>query len=144
MTTDGSGLLPPREDRAPSKAAAHGFHQHEIAFLDAMLLKRLIERQRNRGSRGVAVPVERDHDLLGRYGKLLCDTVQDALVGLMRHVEIDLVGGVAVLNQGLLDHAGDFLDGVAKYLAAVHAEMADGLGRARAAIDVEQVLVTAI
>ena len=36
------------------------------------------------------------HDLLGRDAKLLGDAVENALVGLMRNKEIDLVGRIAV------------------------------------------------
>ena len=39
---------------------------------------------------------------------------------------------------------GDLLHGVAEHLAPVHAQMAGGLGRARTAVDVEQVLEAAV
>ena len=62
----------------------------------------------------------------------------------MGNVEINLVGGVARRDQRFLDHPVDFLDGVAKHFAAIHAQMTNGLGRARTTIDVEQVFETSI
>ena len=47
--------------------------------------------------------------LLGVDAELLGDAVENALVGLMRNVQVDLVGGIAGHHQRLLDHARDLL-----------------------------------
>ena len=50
------------------------------------------ERERDRGGGGVAVPVDGGDDLLGRDAELVRRAVDDALVGLMRHEPVDVVG----------------------------------------------------
>jgi|GEM_PF-6136826 len=42
-----SGKLPAQQHRAPCKPAAHGFHQYQIAVVQALILKCLIEGKRN-------------------------------------------------------------------------------------------------
>ena len=49
-------------------------------------------------------------------------------------------GAYPVVDQRLLDDAGNLLHRVAEHLAPVHAQVAGGLGGARTAVDVEQVL----
>ena len=51
---------------------------------------RVVERQRDRGRRGVGVPVDRHHDLLRRQAELAADRVDDPLVGLVRHQPVDV------------------------------------------------------
>ena len=53
---------PAGERGTPGQAAADRLHQHEIAALETPVADRDVERQRNRGRRGVGVPVDgRDH-----------------------------------------------------------------------------------
>ena len=54
------------ERRAPGEAAADAFEHHRVAALDLALAHRLVERERDRRGRGVAVPVDGDDQLLGR------------------------------------------------------------------------------
>src|SRR3990172_8741374 len=42
-------LLPARKHGTPGKSAAHRLHQHEAAFLDAVLLEGLVQGERDRG-----------------------------------------------------------------------------------------------
>src|SRR5262245_40557223 len=105
-----------------------------------MIFEGLIERKGHGGCRRIAVLVEGHHYLVGWNAELLADTVEDALVGLMRNVEVDLVGGVARHHERFLDHARDFLYRMAKNLAPVHAQMSGGLGGAGAAVHVEKLL----
>ena len=62
----------------------------------------------------------------------------------MRHEPVDVVGGEAGRGEGVLDDVGDHADGVLEDLAAFHAQMADGAGRGRAAVDIELVAVAAV
>ena len=65
------------------------------------------ERERNRGGRRVAVPVDGGDDLRRGDAELVRRAVDDALVGLMRHEPVDVVGGVAGRLERVLDHVGD-------------------------------------
>src|SRR6185503_14153608 len=105
-----------------------------------MVFERLVECERNGSCRSIAVLGERNHDFVWRNTKLLADAVQDALVGLVWHVEINFGWRVACRDQGFLDDARDLLHSVAEDLAPVHAQQPGSLGRARATVDVEQVL----
>ena len=67
--------------------------------------------------------------LAGRNAELMRRTVDDPLVGLMRNEPIDVGDGVARRLEGVLDHVGDHRHGMAKHLAAFHAQVADGAGR---------------
>ena len=51
-----------------------------------------VEGQRDRGRRGVAVPVDGDHHLLGRDAELVGAGVDDAPVGLVRHEPVEILG----------------------------------------------------
>src|SRR5262250_1962258 len=93
-------LLPPHQGGAPGKAATHGLHQHQATFLKKMVLKRLIERQRNRCRRGITVLGKGNYHLLARNFEALGDSVENASVSLVRHVEVDLAGRVTGHYQG--------------------------------------------
>ena len=49
-----------------------------------------------------------------------------------------------VAAKACLDNVGDHADGMAEDLATFHAEMPDGAGRGRAAVDIEHVAVAAV
>ena len=55
------------------------------------LLDGLIDRERDRRGRGVAVPIDVDHHLVHRHAGVLGGGLDDANVGLVRHQQIDLV-----------------------------------------------------
>ena len=85
------------------------------------------------------------HDHLFRSdAELLRGVVDDALVGLVRHEPVDIVGGVAGSLEGILDHVGDHSHGVLEDGAPFHAKVADSLRRGRTAIDIKFGLVAAI
>src|SRR5262245_57714268 len=128
---ESTARLPPDQRRAPGEAAAHRLEHHQIAALDAAIGDRVGERQRNRCGRGVAVAVERKHDLFGRKAELASDAVDDPLVGLMRHEPVDVVRLEAGLLEGSLNRFRYRADRKTEDLAAVHAQMADGLRRRR-------------
>jgi hypothetical protein len=39
--------LPTGENRTPGEAATHGFHHHQIAFLELVFFEGMVQRQRN-------------------------------------------------------------------------------------------------
>ena len=67
--------------------------------MDAMFLEGLIQCQRDRRRGRIAVLVQRHDDLAGADVQLLCDAIQNALIGLMRHEQIDFVGGIRGLSE---------------------------------------------
>ena len=86
----------------------------------------------------------RHHDLLRRDAELVRRGVDDALVGLVRHEPVDVVGSVAGVANTSSTTSVIIADRVPEDLAAFHAQMPDGLRRGRAAIDVELGLVAAV
>ena len=76
--------------------------------------------------------------------KLSCCTVQDTLIGLMGNEPVDIGGLIASLVKRCADHLADLCHCVAKYFWTVHADMADGAGRGRAAIDIELVPIASV
>ena len=94
--------------------------------LNAPLRHRLVQRQRHRAGRGVAVAVEVVEDLAARDVQHVDGGVDDADVGLMRDVQIDVLrlqaGGVEhVLNGVAQDGDGPAEDGPAVHVHVVHA-----------------------
>jgi hypothetical protein len=65
----------------------------------------------------------------------------DAGIGLMRHQPVDLVSLHPDILEHLAQHRGQVGDGMAKHLAALHAQLAHSARGARAAIDIEQLVV---
>lgn len=90
------------------------------------------------------MPVNGDDDALMVNAELVGGGVDDATIGLMRHEPVDIGASQPRLLEGVPDRLRQIDDGVAEDLLALHAQEADGLGRTRAAIDIELVLVAAI
>ena len=90
------------------------------------------------------MPVDGGHHLVRGNAELVRRAVDDALVCLVRHEPVDIRGRCAGRREGVLDHVGDHGDRVLENLAALHAQMADGLGRRRPAVDIELALVAAV
>ncbi len=61
-------------------------------FLMRPSLTATAQRQRNRRRRGVAVTIDGQHHLLRCNMQLVRRRIDDALVGLMRHEPVDVVG----------------------------------------------------
>src|SRR5574340_375203 len=57
-TGHGTGRSPAQQNRTPGEAAAHPFHQHRLAGLDAAVPHCDVQGQRNGSRRGVAMPVQ--------------------------------------------------------------------------------------
>src|SRR5690606_624776 len=84
------GLSDAGEHRAPGEAAAHAFHQHQVARLDASVAHGEIERERYGSSRGVGMLVHGHDDLLRRNLEPTRCRLDDADVGLMRDEPVEL------------------------------------------------------
>ena len=101
----------PRLDRAHqpqqhadphTRPAPKAVMQDHVAGLDPALADALVERDRDRGRRGVAVAVHVLVDLARVDLQPLADGVDDAQVGLVRDEEVDLLVREALLGQQLL------------------------------------------
>src|SRR3990170_2434495 len=88
--------------------------------------------------------IDRNDDACRIETKLPCSTVQDALIGLMRYEPVNIRRIIACLGQSGVDHLADLGHCMAKYLRTVHADMSDGAGGRRTAIDIELVAVAAV
>src|ERR1700686_4564811 len=73
-----------QERGAPREAGSEAREQHVVALLDASLANRLLERDRNRRARCVAVLVDVDGDALDRQAEAARRGVDDPEVGLVR------------------------------------------------------------
>src|SRR5215471_8096648 len=135
---------PAQQSRAPGESASHGFEQHQVTPFDAAIGHRVGERKRDRGRRRVAVAIKRHDDFAGGDTELVRSAVDDALVGLMGDKPVDVLGTIAGLLKDALDHVGDRRNRVAEDFASFHPQVADGLRRGWAAIDIKLVLVASI
>src|SRR3546814_16254437 len=91
----------------PGEATAHCLQDDEIVLLDPAVADGHVQRQRDRRRRCVGMLVDSDDDLFGRKPKLLGGGVEDALVGLVRHDQIDLVGAVAGAGGTTVERRGE-------------------------------------
>ena len=67
-------------------------------------LHRGVERERNRGRRGVGMLVDRDHDFFRRKAELPRGRVEDARIGLVRHDPVDVGRGQAGGVEHFVEH----------------------------------------
>src|SRR5262249_18624808 len=81
----------------PGEAAAEGDEDDGIAPLCPSGANRLVQRQRYRRRRGVAVAVEVHHHLVAGKLHVADGGVDDPLVDLVRNQQGDVVGGEAAL-----------------------------------------------
>src|SRR5688572_10568588 len=90
---------PTDQNRADREPRADRRQQDQVSLLQASRLHRVVERQGNRRGRGVAVLVDVDNHLLLGHPDLLGGRQDDALVGLMRDEEVEIVAGKVVSPQ---------------------------------------------
>src|SRR5439155_21666259 len=91
-----------KHPRAPGQAGAETAENEKITRLDTSLRPRFVEAERDRGGRGVAVALQIVIDLAARDLENVDGRIDDANIGLVRHVEIDIVGPeLAVLEHVL-------------------------------------------
>ncbi len=84
-----------------------------------------------------------NHLILGNT-KLARRTIENALVGLMRHQPVDIARLQAGIGQDFADNAGKVCHSVAEDFLTFHAQMPDGLGRRWPAINIKQLILAAI
>src|SRR5579862_3150782 len=87
--------LPAQDVGAPGQATSARAQHNEVVVADALLLQRLIERDRHRCRGGVAVLLDVGEYLLGRQAETFRDRIDDAQIGLMRHDQIHVAEGDA-------------------------------------------------
>ena len=103
---------PPTVKPAPTEASST-----RSPFFSRPSCDAVVERERNRGGRGVAEPLEVDDDLRRVDPEAVGGGGDDPAVGLVRHEQGDVVGGQVV---PLHDDAADLL-------RLAHGELEDGL-----------------
>src|SRR5262245_17360009 len=142
-----SSLSPPHvvcpfdQSRTPREAGAHPSHQYELAGSKPAVGCRVRECERNRARRRVAEPIHIDHDLLVRYPELLRSVIDDADIGLVGYVHVDVLDGASTRFENLLGGVDHDTRGELENLAAVHLDVVVGIvERPRAAARVPEVL----
>ena len=135
-------LLPADERGAPGQAA-NAFQQQQIPFLDAAILDRGVERQ---GIEAAEVLACLSTVTTTRSGGRPSLRPVPSMMRLLawRHQPVDVLGLQPGLLQDLAHHCRHVDHGVLENLLALHAQEAGRLGRGRAAIDVEDVVLAAV
>jgi trehalose synthase len=147
-------LEAPAQQHRPDREAGTDRHQqHQIALLQPSLVDGVLERERDRGGRGVAEPLEIDDDGALVEAEAVGGGLDDAAVGLVRHEQAHVPRGQTVvvehapgdllgLAHGELEHGGAVLLHVVQplidRLVRGRPEAAAGghlQGRAAAAVD---------
>src|SRR5262245_1288265 len=83
-------LQPPsHQNGADRKASAHRSQEKQIAFLQPLLLNRIVQRERDGAARGVAEAFDIDDDFFLRDAELFRGGQNDSAVGLMGNEEVD-------------------------------------------------------
>src|SRR5258706_2635812 len=118
-----AGLIgsPADQRPAPGQAGPEGGQDHELAGPGPAGAHGLVERHGHRGSRGVGVVLDVDHELVPVPAPALERRVDDPQVDLVRHDEADLVLRVAL--RELLDQRTHALDREAVDLATLDADV---------------------
>ena len=129
---------------APSEAATHGFEHQQLAALDASVAHGGVERQRHGGGRCVGMLIHRHDDLVFGKPQLARGGIKDAGIGLMWDDPVDVLRGQASGIEHFAQHSRQIDDSMAEDFRPLHADMADGSGRGRATIHIEQFIVAAI
>ena len=102
------------------------------------------ERQRHGGGRGVGVAIDGDHHPLHGKIEFAGGTVQNPLIGLVRHHPIDVAWSETVGSQGLLQHRRQIGDRMTEDFPPLHAQMPDRLAERRPAIHLQQRIKTSV
>src|SRR5512132_1362852 len=110
--------------RAPREAGSHSRHQYECSGLQHPVLFRVRESERNRTRRSVAEPVDVHHDFLLRKTQLLRGVVDDAYIGLVRDVNVNVLDGAPALVEEFLRGVNHDTCRELENLATVHLDEA--------------------
>src|SRR3989441_3339862 len=106
--------------RAPRKAAAHALQQHPLPGADLPGADELVERERHRRGRSVAVMIDGDDELFRRQAELARGSLENAHVRLVGDQPVDVLdrhvrGGQRLARRGL-----QHLDRKLEHALAVH------------------------
>src|SRR5690625_2534414 len=136
--------LPAKNGRSPGEAAAHGFKQYQVAFLDAPVRLCFCKSQGDGGRRGISMPINgHDHTVTWQV-EALGHGLDDPDIGLMRYQPVDLRRLEPVLLKRRVDRLRHLHDRVAKDLAALHAQESGRLCRGRSAVYIERVVMAPV
>src|SRR5262245_41176552 len=97
-----SAVTPDGVRRSPGEAGAHAGHEYPRPLRQAALANALSQAERDRRGGRVAVAVDVHEDLLLGNPELQRSVIDDPLVRLVRHVEVDVVHGEIDLPKELL------------------------------------------
>src|SRR5947209_8566445 len=131
LTGQSAPCSPSYQGGSPCEATPHRFDHDEIALFDPAIGMGLCKRQRDRGSRGIAMAVDGDDDFLRCDTKLFGRRIDDAPVRLMRYEPIEIIGARAGRRKCIFDDIRHHSDGVAEHFGAMHAAVPDGACRRR-------------
>src|SRR3954447_24423096 len=113
-------LRPFDQSGAPREPGSHSGHQHQLAGPEPAVRGGVRKRERNRARGRVPVTVDVDDDLFVRDPELPRCVVDDAHVGLVRDVQVDVVDRLAALLQYRLRRRSENTRCEPEHLAAVH------------------------
>src|SRR5215203_3032131 len=111
----------PVEVRGPGQAEPEANGDHVLPWLQRVVDVRVGERDARR--RGIAEPVEVDHDPVFGYLHIPHGRPYYACIRLVGYQVLDLLGRESVAREKLLDHVGQYPDGELEDLAAVLKEL---------------------
>src|SRR5712692_11623168 len=101
------GASPTEEGRPPGKTGPEGHQHEEVAVLDAPVHERLVEADRHRGGRRIAVALDIVEHARGGNPVLLGNGLDDPEIGLVEEVEVHRRGLEAVGVERFLYHLTD-------------------------------------
>src|SRR5690606_3751924 len=106
----------------PGQPASEGHHKHVVARLDAPGAEAFVQGDGDGGRRGVAVMLDVDHHPVHGQAEPAGRGLDDAVVGLVGHIKIDVPEGEARLFHRRRRCVAHGLDGELVYFPAVHLE----------------------
>src|SRR6266581_5562959 len=113
---------PPQERRAPGQAGSESGQQNVVAAVHTAVADRILERERNRCARRVAVLVDVDGDAVQGQADPARGRVDDAEVRLVRNPQVDLVHRDARGGGDLLRLADEDVDRELEDVWAAHVD----------------------
>ena len=111
------------QNRTPSKTAADAFEQEVLSAFDLAVFNADIQCQRNGGCGSVAVVLDGQDHFVHAQAQVFGGRVDNALVGLVRHNPIDLIGGVSGFFDNVICNFCQHFDGKFEYAGTVHADV---------------------
>src|ERR1700693_4249492 len=125
---------PLQEAGAPCQAGTETGQQHVVAGLDTSFADRLVEGQRDRRARRVAVLVDVDRDALEWEPDAPRGGVDDPVVRLVRDPQVDVLQGDAGLLADLIRLADEDVDRELEHVGPDHLDVGLGVLRSVSAL----------